>query len=346
MRVSKTADLFHIIPFPQKISEIISDKEIAFKYLVRSRAHFMIYGSLVQRNVSNSKNYILKLHGIVRHKPIDLDSSSKFTKEFTEVLPKKIIFPEAEEVLGFELTPQYISYVIRYVIGIAAYVSNDFDLSYNLFNELNNELQKIHNVRGIPVIAEIEKRLPLRFTEVLTALSIRNYAFFIKTRDKKYINNNKPFLDKLIIIDPNNYFAHLSRSIYYFVNNKIDDAIKEFNGVDNQDVIWRYNLGFLLAYKNDISGALEQYRKAFYKEVASNIINDTEVFISEVIKDKPELIQLYFFRGLINYKAKFDYRLAKEDFEYFLNKEESKKYTILVSLANKYLLNIKKYLGI
>lgn len=346
LQSSKIADKFQVIQFPQKISEKIIDDKKAFEYLVRARGHFLIYGSLVQRNFDEKISYVFKLQGLVRHLPVTLYISNKLSREFAELLPQKIVFPEAKEVLGFEITQRWIGYVIKYIIGIAAFISSDIDLSFKLFNELEDELKNINESNDVPPVVEIKNRLPLRLIETLELFLDRNYFFFIRTRDREYVLKTKPFLDLLQRIAPDDYKAHQVRAIYYFFQDKIDEAIHEFDDIKDQDIGWHYSLGFLLAYKGNIDKALEHYRKTFYKETGPNVVNDVDVFISEIIKNRPDLIQLYFFRGLINYKAKPDYQLAKEDFEYFLNQKESTRFPQLIKLSEKYLLDIKRHIGV
>ena len=136
------------------------------------------------------------------------------------------------------------------------------------------------------------------------------------------------------------------RSFYYFVNNRIDDAIAEYDNITEKDITWLYNLGFLMAFKGDVEGAWSQYRRAFYGTASPNVITDTEVFISEVINKYPEKVQLLFFRGLINYKVKKDYVLAAQDFEEFVRAEGSLAYPNQVSVAKKYLFLINSDLGV
>lgn len=73
--------------------------------------------------------------------------------------------------------------------------------------------------------------------------------------------------------------------------------------------------------------------------------NDVDIFISEEIKKNPQLTQLIFFRGLINYKGKPDYVLAHKDFVSFLGSDGASKYPRLKELAEKYLSEIRQYIG-
>jgi len=342
---SEIGNKFHVIKYPQNLVCKISDNKTAWEHLIRSRAHFILHGNITQRKIRGQNSYIFKLYGMVRHKPIPKIMQSQFSQEFSELLPSRISFPETEEALGFELTKQWIGYVVKYIIGIAAFVSGDINLSHKLYTDLEKEVNDIPQDEGIPVIYEIKRRLPYRLSEVLTIYLQANYSTYADTRDRKYIFDLKPILKKLQEIDSDNYHAHLIRAILYFFEGKVDSAIEGLRDLNHKDITWRYSLGFLYAYKGDIHNALESYKKTFHKSASSNVCIDSEIFISEAIKERPKKIQLNFFRGLLNYKIKQDYLLAKEDFKYFLDQQGSSKFPRLVELANKYLSEINRNLG-
>lgn len=334
---------FNLIIFPDYLSDKIKNIEDSHKYLVRSRSHFLLYGTLLKRNINENESYVFRLHGAVRHKVVSNEIKNKFTKEFIEILPKRISFNESQEVLGFELTQQWVSHIIKYIVGIASMISGDILLSYSLFNKLDKELVQQKN--NIPFIDLLKKRLPIRLAETLILILQAHYFLFTRDRDKKHILDTKKYLDHLLTIDPNNYQGLLIKSIYLFFNDKIDNAIQLFENCNIPDPTWRYNIGFLYAYKGDIENALNHYQKTLYKEVSGNVICDTEVFITEAIETSPDKIQLYFFRGLINHKHKGDYDLAKKDFEFFLQNSNKTKYPGLYELAKKYLSEIKTNTG-
>lgn len=327
---------FKIIQVKRSQVAQVKDKITAKNFLIRSRSHLIVYGSIIRGKIKGQESYLFRLDGMVRHLSISKNSQQIFSREFREMLPEKIAFPESENILGFELTQKWIGYVIKYIIGIAAFVSGDIKLARTLYTELDNEIILIQDSENIPIIDELKRRLPNRHQEVLISLiSIQYYLYSIK-RDKKYLFDSKPMVNELILKWPNNYFAHSIKSIILFFENKVDEAIDQIKSAQAADGVWHFSLGFLYAYKGEIDKALEQYRKIPYKIFPSNVCNDSEIFITEVILEKPELIQLIFFRGLLNYKYKQDYLLAKADFIEFLSNKDAKKFPQLVELAKKY----------
>lgn len=351
LKESGEGEKFYIFKFPDSLTNQIADKIKAKELLIRSRSHFLIYGDIVQRKIKGSLNYIFRLHGMVRHKTIPYLIQQNFQKEFSELfLPQKFTFSESDETLGFELSSQWVGYVVKYVIGMAAFHSGDTILAEKLYNDLECEIKNINKGdRGdvIPVIYEIERRLPSRLSEVYTVYINMYYDAYAHTRNKDFIFACSSFLDRMSTVDPENYSAHLIRAILYFFKNEIDMAIDEIENLTLMpDNTWRYSLGFLYAFKGDIPKALENYKKTFYKPTASNVCLDSEIFISDVINENPKMTQLYFFRGLLNYKIKRDYTLAYNDFQYFINHNGSPISPELSILANKYIFEIENNLGI
>ncbi|MCK5320911.1 hypothetical protein KAJ61_06015 [Candidatus Parcubacteria bacterium] len=301
---------------------------------------------MVQRKIKSEDNYVFRLHGIIRHKPIQKIIQQQFAREFSELLPRKIEFLMKDEGIYFELTKEWIGYVIKYIVGIAAFVSGDVLLADKLYHELECETGSIEKPDSIPVIQVIKDRLPKRILEVSQIYLARNYFTFTKSRKPEDLFESENIIKEIKTIDSENYGARLQSSIIYFLKENINAAINELENKDNNiDITWRYSLGFLYAYSGDIPKALENYKKTFHKITEGNVYLDTEVFISDVIEKEPDKIQLYFFRGVLNYKIKKDYKLAKEDFENFVKNHGYDKFPDLQELTEKYLLEIKLNLG-
>ncbi|MEK7567948.1 MAG: tetratricopeptide repeat protein [Patescibacteria group bacterium] len=344
---SKLSNRFNIINYPESISSKIINSETAKLYLNRSRAHLIVFGSLAERNINGENNYIFKLQGLVRHVPIKGSVKRRLAEDFSTSLPNKLVFPETKELLGFELTKDLLGYVIKFISGSAAQVSGDKNISYKLFKELSSELPIIQKVNGVenPIVTEIIKRNRFRLIGSLVLKIEDLYNIYSLKRKDDAIFETESILNELRIIDPDNIYGSLAYALLLFKKLNTDGAISELEStlpkVNNNDIaLWRYNLGFLYAYIGKIKEALEFYRKASYGIIDPGVINDLEIFISEEISKNPQLIQLIFFRGLINYKAKPDYVLAKKDFETFVNNIDSKKYPDIVGLAKKYLSEI------
>jgi len=337
---------FHVYSFPDNLINKIDSQDDARELLIRSRGHLILHGSVVQRKIRSEDSYVFRLHGLIRHKPIRKIIQQQFIREFSELLPRKIEFVMKDEGIYFELTKDWIGYVIKYIVGIAAFVSGDVALADKLYHELKHEIDAIQKSNSVPVIQTIQDRLPRRILEVSMVYLARNYVSFIKSRKSDDLFKSEDTIREIKGIDPENYHARLQSSIIYFLKEDVDAAINELEDKDNNiDITWRYNLGFLYAYKGDVTRALENYKKTFHKIAYGNACLDSEIFISDVIKKEPSKIQLYFFRGVLNYKIKKDYELAREDFENFVKEKGFEKFPELRELTERYLSEIQLNLG-
>lgn len=319
---SRIPPIFNVIELGEKWAQKINDGPTALSYLRRVRGHFMVYGQMLKGKMKNGQvHYKFRLEGAVIHRPIERFYSDQLSKEFTELLSKKVTFPEDEELLGFEFTQQWLGVVTKYIIGIAAFLSGDLDLSFDIYNQLDKELKNIQE--AIPAVIEIKRRLPKRIYEVALGFTHKLYYQYTKTRQVEYIKRSKIYLDLLLSLAPNDYTSGLQRAIYYFlIERDISRSKKELDRVkDNPfDLTWRYSMAFLLAYEERLMEAKKQYDKIVKGYSNGRIICDCERFINDILDAEPNKYGLYFLRGYLNFKIKLDLVLAKKDFEDFLAK--------------------------
>ena len=351
LREPKLAERFHLIIYDQQLCSQIVDSQKADKYLRASRAHLIVWGHLVQRNFKGNPSHLFALRGIVRHAPISLETQRRLSEDFATVLPPQpIIVPESEEIFGFEATKNRIGFSVRLIIGTAALVSGDFLLSYELLDILHGEIiaQK-ENLPEDPGLSTLENRVRARLIETISTNLAYRYEQYSISRNEKYILSSESLIKQLLDLDPDNYAGNLHLSILKFKQGHTDEAIQVLEEkkrmISGSDALWRYNLGFLYAHKGEVGKALEEYRRATYGIAPTGAINDIDLFYSEIIKDGDAPGRLYFFRGLVNYKAKPDYDLARSDFEYFLKCSDAGSNPELVVLAKKYLDEISESIG-
>lgn len=347
LSVSGVGNDFHLIKYPPKFSKKIKNTESANHFLRISKAHFMVYGSITQRNIEGKNSYVCRLHGLVRHIPIPNTSEVKerLQEDFSVSLPSKLFFAEDQELLGFEMTRSLISYSARFIVGFAAMLSKDYLLGYRLFKDLHQELEKMPaRIEHDPIVSEIYKRNKNHLAESIILLTAVDYRKYELDRNKSHILEQEILIDELQAIQPENYYGHLTKAMALFEKGEVDLAIAELaNNSISLEGTGHYSLGFLYVCKGDIDAALDHYRRASYKKPEGRILNDIEIFLTEEIsKQNENETPLVFFRGLLNYKAKEDYALARKDFESFLKKKGARNYSRLQDLAQKYLSGIQE----
>jgi len=330
-------NVFNIIELPEYYTKKINDRTSSIEALKRTRSHFIIYGVCKRRMEEGKENYFISTEARVVHKPIPIIVSEKLSREFAELFPRKVIFPVADEISGFEITSEWMAFVTKYIIGIAAFLSGCFDFSFDIFRKLHGELKSI--AVSTPQIKKLKTRIPKRISESALALASRTYFMYRKTKDKKLLEKLKLFLDILSSIDPNNYSAHLLRGIYFFLVEKdVQKAKREIKKSRNAlDVTWRYSEAFLFAYEGNLNKTEKSYKKAFKAEVSPDVIFQTEEFIYDVLEIEPEKCQLWYCVGMINWKAKGDKILAKKYFEKFLECGDNNSFMEQKSKVKEYL---------
>jgi len=82
---------FSFVEFPEYYALRMKTKEDATKYLRISRCHFMIYGRARMRRIQDKDHHVLNLEGIVAHQPISQEISKRFSEEFAEIFPRKLL---------------------------------------------------------------------------------------------------------------------------------------------------------------------------------------------------------------------------------------------------------------
>jgi tetratricopeptide (TPR) repeat protein len=335
---------FHLIHIPQFHSRKILTKGDAIKLREKTRCKFLIYGSVKKREINKRINHILYLEGLVFHDYIPEEVSQQFSKEFSELFPRKVHIDAENDLIAFEFTSEWIDAVSRYIIGIASYISGDIDYSETLFRYLNNN--KDLRRTSFPQIKKICQRVPLRLGDIYSLKASLEYIKWTNTEDSDFLDEMYQFLIELKKVDPTNYTGRCLMSIYYFlVKRDFKSAYKELNKCREQkiaDATWRYNYAFLLAYQGNMHRAHRMYQLAFNKYCDSGVFIQTEEFMLWVLKKEPDKIQLKFCLGLINWHAKGDLTQAISDFEDFIANELSINFPEEVRLAKEYLPALKR----
>jgi len=342
-RTSQIAEKFKVLQFPQRLARTVVDGDTAALFLDRSRSHFIVYGKISRRKIKGEDSYVFRLHGGVRHRPVTESVRQKVASEFKSVLPELLAFPESDELLGFEITEVWLEFVAKYIIGIAAHISRDFYLSRELFLAVQDGLSRSPHYKSLPFMVEMHKRLPMVLKEALYGLMWIGYDGFARERSRCVILNFEQYADEALSIDPEFYNAILYKAVCLYFRGDAEQAIVMLESVRCQtDNTWRYSLGFLYAFVGRTGDALECYKRAFRSQSSDNVCNDTEIFVGEAIECYPDRIELIFFRGLINLKARCDLRLALVDFERFLAKPNVSDHPVTEKLAKNYCVEIRR----
>ena len=332
---------FQLIKVPEHVAEKIVDIDDAQRLRLKCRAHFVIYGRVRLRPVGGRQEHVLHLEGIVAHGPISKVVSEKISNEFAELLPRRVRIATENDVFSFAFTSEWINCVSKYIIGIAAACSGDLDYA----EELQNDVQRLLDGRDrtFPIFAKLKQRAPQRLAEINHARASIACNRWVRTRDPIEMEAVGFHLDRIPSFYANDYGVLLLKSIFLFVKHReVKGAmatLKKCKGVS--EGTWLYNLGFLYAYIGDLKRAIQRYRNAMDLPIEAQVIAQIEEFICWILGEEPQMYQLHYCLGFINWKIKGDKTQAVKDFDTFLSQGDEKEFTVERELARKWISEIQ-----
>lgn len=217
----------------------LSDKESVLAIHKKIGGHFYVYG-MVRKRKDTQETYFLSLNGLVLHKPVDINVSKALSIDFRKVLPRQIAFLESLEFRGFIFSADMVYLAVRYVIGIAAFISGDPALAHDFHDNLQAEFNRFRPLP--PDIRTIRDRSTLLLSD--EEFTIAKNLFFSGD-----LTQSRSWLDKAIQTNPNNYGAWLLRAIFDFQVDQNPIAalksIKKAEKYSKSTFEWRYSKAFL-----------------------------------------------------------------------------------------------------
>lgn len=324
----------------KKIKE--NPQKNCIKYHKLTNCTFLVFGHCAKRMHEGKECYYLKLEASVIHNLIPKPVSTAFSGDMSKIFPREYLFPVMNEVLGFKIEGQKMGLSAKYILGMASFFSTDFTTAFKLHFSLINEIEKNNSkyLKLDKVILDKIKSLTVNnlITESII-LSKINYIY------KNNLDEMNYFIKIIQKYKPNNYDAHLLKSIYFFLKFRdVESALDEINKAKNKsDTAWLYSKAFLSAYhEENLTKVYHIYQQAFKGSVEPIVPIEVEEFILNILEKEVEKIQLWYCLGLINFFKKEDYLLANEYFKKFISLAK-KKNLFLDSIihAKNYLDKIK-----
>ncbi len=320
----------------EKIKQIKDLKNLHKK----AKGHFYLWGQIKLRN-DGERKYFLSLEGMVTHRPIKISKSNELASDFINLLPKEISFAEAFDFKGFRLTSELVYIAVKYITGMAAFLSGDPFLAYKLHSNLEKDFAKFNPLP--PNLLIIKNKLPGVISEEQLVISRHKFL-------KNDILSAKQFLDDSFRFNPSNYGAWLFKAVYDFSILKdpklalID--IKKSKKFSNGTSEWRYSEAFLYFWLEKYSEALKSCERienhTYDNEYGT--LQEVENFNLNLLKTEQNKAQLYFWLGFIKFKKEFNYPVALEYLEKFKSLSNESQ-SILLGKSDLYIKEIKKTIG-
>lgn len=340
---------FNLIEVPTPLANKIKTDDDALRVLKKTRCMYLVWGRARLRKIKGQVMYVLDLKSAVAHGQVPKEVSKQFAEEMSQLLPGRYLISKEDELVGFEVSAASLNLTTRYIIGVAALLTGDFQYSQQLFQELARMIQgvrgTIHPALRQPIMI-LKARLPINRVVVHIAQARRLHDDWRKTRDPLALKQIKAHLDEADDLIPNVYDVLLLRAIYWFVAKRdmklaraeIAKCARHFP----VDPIWRFSQAFLFAYSGKMDDAIRSYKQAFRNAESSTLI-EVEEFIGWVVQEEPSKTQLHFCLGLINYLGKGDKQQAKIDFERFVETTKNGSFIGQQIKAKDYLKEINKH---
>jgi len=318
---------FQFIEIPQYMAEKLIDPEDAQELRIKYRADFMLYGQVRVRKLNGKEHHVINLEGIVKHRTIPTYISQKLANEFAELLPRKVTIAPENDLLSFQFTAEWTEIVAKYVIGIAAAVSGEWDYAEELYQDALNKSR--NRQTNFPIYAKLKERVPTRLAEINEARALLTYENWVKKHEDIYISKLGEYLGKI----DDQKFTRASvlslKTIYVFLSNRdVKKALFYLNLFNRaeRDAIWFLNYAFLSAYDGNLKRATKLYQKALKFSIQPDLLMRIEDFLCYMAEKEPDKCEVHFCLGMFNWQIKGDTKQAMSDFNSFLTTAPNNKY--------------------
>lgn len=334
---------FDFIELPQHLVSKIKDTDSARKYVRKCRAQLLVFGAAAIRQVHGQDWHVLRLRQLVVHRAIKREISDAFSREMAQVFPDKINVGRENDLIGLQITSEWLSEAAKYFLAVAAMFSGDVGTA-ETFLEALHKSKRLARIKGIPGVAQLRSLVPQRLAEVYDVKSRLAFMRWRQTHALEQLELADSYAEKLRALVGYSYPYYLGKAIWLFVHeHDINGALEQIRKCRGQtDATWRYSEAFLRAYQGDLDATTRVYMKAFTRPINEKTIFEVEEFITWILAQEPDKYQLYFCLGLLNYKAKGDRQIALVDFQEFLNRApRDEHHRRAIELANSYIAEME-----
>ncbi len=307
------------------------------------KAHFYVWGDVKKRpDGDEGEKYFINFQGYVVHKPISQNLSQVISIDFSKVLPKEVNFLEKRSFKGFEASATIVHLAAKYIIGIAAFVSQDPQLALKLHSGLKDQFNAFRPLP--PHLQDIRNRIPLLISDEILWIAKWHY-------ENSRIDEAKTFLAKSLAENNNNYGAWLFKTIIDFmVDKNTGEALKSVKKAEQyakNSYEWRYSKAFLYFWREDYQNALKMCQKikqqSFLMEPIT--LDEVRIFNLNILSNNEAKAQLYFWIGFLSYFKRNNLVDALQDLENFERLSDNTM-NELRQKSSAYLLEIKRKMNI
>ena len=320
IRSGQTGSSFDVIIIPDHIAARVRDVEEAKALLKRTRGLFVLYGRVRPSHLKDKPAHFLKLDAIVSHSPLPQTLHQEFREEFAQLLPRRVLVGMGNDLVGFEFVSEWAHHVAKYILGMAATFSGNFDYAASLFEDLQQRIRSSHSEPA--PLAHIRGQLPKRLAEVNTLRSAVAHRRWLKTKSDDDLASLSMYASRI----PNQFVRQIGamniKAIWLFLTKR--DAHRALAMLKRhrspQDPAWLFNRAFLYAYIGNLTRARAAYRTLEGMVPNTDVLLQVEEFLYWMLKDEPQKIEVLYCLGLIAWKIRGDLVAAEKELSEFIAK--------------------------
>lgn len=332
----------------------IDTNDKANLFLRKSKGNFILRGRAIEANKNGEQTHFLEIiDWRVSHKSIPLSISNNLSKEFDRLKIDRFNLPFKNDLEGFLMTSELITHISKYLIAVSLVISDYIEEGLVIFEELaaNDSPTNITtlNKNGNRQIKIFNEHVRIRIFLCYYVLFTLKFDEWWTNRNKDAILQIRYYVAKINALglklgQGEQYELNQVSAICYFILDRdVKSALGEYKKCSSvKEGSWRYGVAFLYAYQKNIKRAQREYEIAFSKSVEKTVIIQCDEFISGILVEEPDKIQLHFFLGLLNLKMKGDLVRAEAEFNHFLSRAgEDPELADLVVQASMYISKIR-----
>jgi tetratricopeptide (TPR) repeat protein len=332
---------FQFIEIRRHHADKIIDLDDAQRLRIATNGHFVLSGRVRLRELNNRDHHFIELDGVVAHKPIPNQVSQQLQREFSELLPRKVIIARENDLLAFQFASEWAEIVAKYIIGIAAALSGDLDYAEQLYRDVEARIGTVPN--RFPIFKKLQERLPTRFLEIKEARGRAEYEQWVLNHDPVCIDRLGRVLDTIDNHQNNASVLSLHAIFCFLRHRQVNQALQFLNQTPKpfRNATWHLNVAFLYAYQGNLKKAARHYKTAVTLPLEPDLIRKVEGFLrfmSEQERDKP---QLHYCLGYFYWKIKGDQAHAITELSAFLAGGNQTQFQLERELAGKWIAELR-----
>lgn len=333
----KLGSVFCIRTIKNHLAKKFNNFDSIKKLHKKVNGHIYIFGEIKKRQ-NGSNQYFLFLDGMVMHRPVAQNTSQELAKDFLATLPKRVNFNDEFAFKGFQVSADIVLKSVKYIVGLAAFVSGDYELAIQLHTSFEEQMKQ--TAIKLPYHDQILSKLKLIIANEYALLAL--YFFTKDQKEQTYENLKKAFKynDKC-------YQVLVLQTIIAFGWEKdAKKALKLARECHNFNFPeWRYNETFLYFWLKNYPTAWKQCEKIKKQNFPNEIITSQEVtqFNEKILESNDSNPSLYFWVGFNYYYKQNNLPMALKNFELFEEKADSSM-NILKQKSSSWLIEIKQTL--